>query len=105
IPTNAATITRSLSAKIVLPTEDEWYKAAYYKGGGPAAGYWFFATQSDTTPKSVPPSATAANSANYNSFTTGYAVTTSLTLEDSQNYLTDVGAYGASPGPYRTFDQ
>jgi autotransporter-associated beta strand protein len=33
-----------------LPTEDEWYKAAYYKGGGTNAGYWSYGTQSDTPP-------------------------------------------------------
>jgi len=33
-----------------LPTENEWYKAAYYKGGGTDAGYWSFGTQSDATP-------------------------------------------------------
>jgi hypothetical protein len=28
-------IARDAGAKYVLPNEDEWYKAAYYKGGGP----------------------------------------------------------------------
>ncbi len=28
-----------------IPTEDEWYKAAYYKGGGTNAGYWDYPTQ------------------------------------------------------------
>jgi sulfatase modifying factor 1 len=32
-----------------IPTEDEWYKAAYYKGGGTDAGYWDYPTQHDTT--------------------------------------------------------
>ena len=36
-----------------LPTEDQWYKAAYYKGGGTNAGYWDYGTQSDATPTSV----------------------------------------------------
>ncbi len=36
-----------------LPTEDQWYKAAYYKGGGTNAGYWDYATQSDTAPRTV----------------------------------------------------
>ena len=33
-----------------IPTEDEWYKAAYYKGGGTNAGYWDFSTTSNTHP-------------------------------------------------------
>jgi formylglycine-generating enzyme required for sulfatase activity len=36
-----------------IPTEDEWYKAAYYKGGGTVAGYWSFATQSETIPNTI----------------------------------------------------
>ncbi|MFM7205622.1 MAG: SUMF1/EgtB/PvdO family nonheme iron enzyme, partial [Planctomycetaceae bacterium] len=34
----------------VIPTENEWYKAAYYKGGSTNAGYWNYATQNDTPP-------------------------------------------------------
>ncbi len=41
---------RQPGARFAVPTEDEWYKAAYYKGGGLAAGYWTFATRSDTAP-------------------------------------------------------
>lgn len=33
-----------------LPSEDQWYKAAYYKGGGMNAGYWIYPTQNDTDP-------------------------------------------------------
>lgn len=33
-----------------LPSENEWYKAAYYKGGGVNAGYWNYATQSNVQP-------------------------------------------------------
>jgi formylglycine-generating enzyme required for sulfatase activity len=36
-----------------LPSEDEWFKAAYYKGNGTNSGYWTYATQSNTTPASV----------------------------------------------------
>jgi formylglycine-generating enzyme required for sulfatase activity len=36
-----------------LPSENEWYKAAYYKGGSTNAGYWNYATQFDTTPTQV----------------------------------------------------
>ena len=34
------TVTRNPGASYVLPTEDEWYKAAYYKGGSTDAKYW-----------------------------------------------------------------
>jgi formylglycine-generating enzyme required for sulfatase activity len=32
-------------AQFYIPTENEWYKAAYYKGSGTNAGYWEYATQ------------------------------------------------------------
>ena len=40
-------------AKFYIPLEDQWYKAAYYKGGGTNAGYWNYATQSDAAPTAV----------------------------------------------------
>ncbi|RLS43287.1 MAG: PEP-CTERM sorting domain-containing protein [Planctomycetota bacterium] len=40
-------------ATIYIPTENEWYKAAYYKGGSTNAGYWNYATRSNTAPTKV----------------------------------------------------
>jgi hypothetical protein len=57
---------RNSLAKYVLPSYNEWYKAAYYdpnKSGG--AGYWDYATGSDTAPTAVA-SGTDANTAVYN---------------------------------------
>ena len=45
---------RNSNAYYFLPSEDEWYKAAYYdpnKSGG--AGYWDYATGSDSVPTAV----------------------------------------------------
>jgi formylglycine-generating enzyme required for sulfatase activity len=38
-----------------IPTENEWYKAAYYdpNKGGTGAGYWTYSTQNDSVPASV----------------------------------------------------
>ena len=81
--------THKSNALVWLPTEDEWYKAAYYKGGGTNAGYWDYATKSNSNPaREAPPG--SANSANYNWIVGG---------------LTDVGAYAASDSAYGTFDQ
>ena len=33
-------ITRNAGATYFIPSENEWYKAAYYKGGGTNGGYW-----------------------------------------------------------------
>ena len=43
---------RNATAKYHIPTENEWYKAAYYKGGN-NAGYWDYATQSNAPPACV----------------------------------------------------
>jgi len=44
---------RNINATFFIPTENEWYKAAYYKGGSSNAGYWIYATQSDSPPNCV----------------------------------------------------
>ena len=50
---SGATPAVNAGAKFFIPTEDMWYKAAYYKGGSTNAGYWTYATQSDTLPSTV----------------------------------------------------
>jgi sulfatase modifying factor 1 len=99
---NQTTFARQPGARVFIPTEDEWYKAAFYD---PAAGhYWTYPTGTNTPPTSAPPGSTP-NTANVYDKITGYAVTGSTSLDSSQNYLTDVGAYSASASPYGTFDQ
>lgn len=51
-------ISKNSGALYYIPTESEWYKAAYYKGGSTSAGYWSFATQSNTIPTPVAASLT-----------------------------------------------
>ena len=88
-----------------IPTENEWYKAAYYQpsaSGGPNDGYWAYSTQSDTAPGNSIGS--SANQANYKT-ASGYAVTSSNTYSASQYYTTDVGAFTTSVSYYGTFDQ
>jgi formylglycine-generating enzyme len=43
----------NVGAQFYVPTEDQWYKAAFYKASGTNAGYWDYATQSDTAPTAV----------------------------------------------------
>ena len=50
---NTGIITKNVGATVYLPTEDEWYKAAYYDptaGAGSGDNYWLYATRSDTAP-------------------------------------------------------
>ena len=51
------------------------------------------------------PSALGTNNANFYDPKNGFSLTQSTNYSSSQNYLTDVGAYINSPGPYSTFDQ
>lgn len=43
-------VTRSSNAQWFIPTDNEWYKAAYYKGGSASAGYWTYPYRSNSTP-------------------------------------------------------
>jgi formylglycine-generating enzyme len=95
-------VSRNAGAKWFIPSESEWYKAAYYDPA--AAHYWQYATGTNTRPTSAPPGSTP-NTANYYDPVTGYVVTGATSYSSSQSYLTDVGAYSASSSPYGTFDQ
>ena len=97
-------VSRSAKAQWFIPSESEWYKAAYHKNDGITNHYWNYATGTNTTPTSAPPGNTL-NTANFYGITTGYAVTGSTSHDSKQNYLTDVGSYTASASPYGTFDQ
>jgi sulfatase modifying factor 1 len=95
---------RNPDAKWWIPTENEWYKAAYYKGGSTNAGYWLYPTQSDTPPSNDIQRLSDSNSANY--FTEVRFAVTQASLDDfSQNYLTSVGAFSNSASAYGTYDQ
>jgi sulfatase modifying factor 1 len=80
-----------------VTSEDEWYKAAYYKGGNTTAGYWDYPTSSDTAPGQDMADA-SGNNANY--YTAPYAYPI-----DSGKYTTVVGEFQNSDSPYGTFDQ
>jgi sulfatase modifying factor 1 len=86
-----------------IPTENEWYKAAYYSPvlNSGSGGYYTYATQSNVAPGNVIGS--GSNQANYNNGV--HSVTQSFSYSFSQNYLTDVGAFTNSASFYGTFDQ
>ena len=56
-------ITRNAGAIDFIPSENEWYKAAYYKGGSTNAGYWTYPTQNNTAPINTLPD--TGNHANF----------------------------------------
>lgn len=83
---------RNPDAKVFLPTEDEWYKAAYYdptKGG--SGGYWLFAVRADDVTADLPPG--GPHSANFDA----------VNRDDGET--TDVGAYPSASSFYGTLDQ
>jgi MYXO-CTERM domain-containing protein len=93
--TNWMAVTRNSTATYFIPSENEWYKAAYYDPtlNGGAGGYWIYPTKSNTPPSNVV-SRTGTNNANY--YISGYT--------DPTNYLTPVGSFVSSRGPYGTYD-
>jgi sulfatase modifying factor 1 len=116
IPTNANSITRNSLARWWLPSEDEWYKAAYHKNDGVTANYWDYPTATNSQPYSAPPPGTnapaPANTANFyktdhvaNGYDDGFAVTGATSCTSLGSCLTDVGAYTLSASAYGTFDQ
>jgi formylglycine-generating enzyme len=100
-------VTRKSNATYVIPSEDEWYKAAYHKNDGITGNYFDYPTSSDVMPYSDNPLSLnyPTNSANYfnddgisdNGVNDGYAV--------SPSKLTNVGSYNQSLSPYGTLDQ
>jgi sulfatase modifying factor 1 len=91
-------ITKNAGGAWWIPSQDEWYKAAYYKGGGTNTGYWAYPIQRDTMAGNK---IGVAGSANY------YDGQNVAKDENGlQSYLTDAGAYGSnSASAYGTFDQ
>ena len=114
VPSNGLTVARNGGAQVWIPSENEWYKAAYYDPsvGGPVDDYWLYPTQSDAIPNSRNGSVSDANSGNFyrddavaNGFNGGLAVTNSTSYSGTQNYLTDAGAFTQADSYYGTFDQ
>ncbi len=97
-PSNGQSITRNSDAKWALPSEDEWYKAAYYDGD--SSTYYDYPTGTDTTPDHNLPSSDSGNSANFIDFDDG-----GYTTGDEDHPMIDAGAYTLSASPYGTFDQ
>ncbi|MGA2258261.1 MAG: SUMF1/EgtB/PvdO family nonheme iron enzyme [Thermoguttaceae bacterium] len=92
---DAVSLARNPRAQYFLPTENEWYKAAYYKTGRTNAGYWLYPNCSNTPPVNTL-SATGTNNANF--------CNNGTYTDPTYQGMTPVGAFASSPGPYGTFD-
>lgn len=90
-------IVRKPGAEWFIPSEDEWYKAAYYKRHGTNAGYWNYPTSSDICP-GRDMNDPFGNNANWRPMDHQEPI-------DNGKYQTVVGEFQNSPSPYGTFDQ
>ena len=98
-------------ATFYIPTENQWYKAAYYKGGGTSAGYWNYATQSDTAPTAVTADSTGigsagstGNFANYNNAADWNSQNGNVTTVGSNGGASAYGAFDMSGNLYEWND-
>ena len=98
-------------ATFYVPTEDQWYKAAYYKGGSTNAGYWDYATQSDSAPTAVTAGSTGigssgstGNFANYNSAAIWNGQTGNVTTVGTNGGASAYGAFDMSGNAYEWND-
>ena len=94
-------------ATYYIPTENQWYKAAYYKGGGTNAGYWNYATQSDTAPTAVTAGSTGigssgstGNFANYNNVADWNSQNGNVTTVGTNGGASAYGAFDMSGNVY-----
>ena len=87
---------RNPGALYFLPTENEWYKAAYHKNDGDTGNYFVYPTSNDSMPSDDLVDPDPGNNATftYVNYTIG-----------SPYYRTEVGAHENSESPYGTFDQ
>ena len=88
-------------ATFYIPTEDQWYKAAYYQGGGTNAGYWNYATQSDSDPTAVTADGTGIGSAGNTGNFANYDQAADWNSRNGN--VTTVGTNGG-PSAYGAFD-
>jgi len=92
-------VVREPDATWVIPSEDEWYKAAYHKNDGVTGNYFDYPTSSDSTPSDDLIDPDPGNNATFvvtgdHDYTIG-----------SPYYRTEVGEFENSESPYGTFDQ
>ena len=91
-----SSVVRKPSATIWLPSEDEWYKAAYHKNDGATGNYFSYPTSSDNKPgRDITEATNTGNNANF--YDNGHLI-------GSPYYRTEVGEFELSDSPYGTFD-
>jgi formylglycine-generating enzyme required for sulfatase activity len=88
-------------ARFFIPSENQWYKAAYYKGGSTNVGYWKYGTQSNALPGTVTANSTGDGSAGSSGNFAYYLV--NAVWNGQNGNVTTVGTNGGSSA-YGAFD-
>lgn len=93
-------VTRKADARFVLPTEDEWFKAAYHKNDGVTGNYWDYptGTNAPNEPGNNLLSPDPGNSANFRIGTSDDSI-------GAPYWRTEVGEFENSASAYGTYDQ
>jgi len=95
-PSALLAVVREPDATWVIPSEDEWYKAAYHKNDGVTGAYFDYPTRSDDVPSNDWVDPDPGNHANY--YQDDYTI-------GSPCWRTKAGEFENSGSPYGTFDQ
>jgi formylglycine-generating enzyme len=84
----------------VLPSIDEWFKAAYHKNDDVTGNYWLYPTCSNSPPgRNMSETTNPGNNANY------YLSGSVYPIDSGIYYTTNVGEFELSKSPYGTYDQ
>ncbi|MBN2455503.1 MAG: SUMF1/EgtB/PvdO family nonheme iron enzyme [Sedimentisphaerales bacterium] len=86
---------RQADATWVIPTENEWYKAAYHYNDGVTGNYFNYPTSSNSIPSNDLIAPDPGNNATF--YDNGHTL-------GSPYWRTEVGAHENSDSPYGTFD-
>jgi len=87
-------VVRKPNAMWAIPTEDEWYKAAYHKNDGVTGNYWDYPVRSDGPPSNI----LDGGGNNVTFYDNGWTI-------GSPYWRTVVGEHLNSESAYGTFDQ
>jgi formylglycine-generating enzyme len=91
-------VVRELEATWVIPTENEWYKAAYHKNDGVTGNYWNYPTRANNGVSNDLIDPDPGNNATFRGSTGDFTM-------GPPYYRTEVGAHENSVSAYGTFDQ
>lgn len=86
-------VSREADSRWVIPTENEWLKAAHHKNDGDTDNYWEYATMSDRRPTAGAPPGSDSHRIG------------SVNFDRAVGDTTPVGAYQDFPSAYGTYDQ